>query len=91
LVALLLLTPLSSQASVNSISFAKAVGSRAAAIYCKGAPITEAFEKGTLQAALDLSLPMSQLDKIDLENENASLALIEALFDVSIDQCPQRA
>jgi len=34
---------------------------------------------------------MSQLDKIDLENEKASLALIEALFDVSIDQCPQRA
>ena len=44
-----------------------------------------------MAAALEMDMPMAQLDSMDLESDKAAAALIDGAFDTAIDTCPQRA
>ena len=44
-----------------------------------------------MAAALEMDMPMAQLDSMDLSSDQAAMALIEGIFDIAIDTCPQRA
>ena len=72
-------------------AFAFEVGRQSGSFYCKGIPLESAMEKGTMAAALEMDMPMAQLDSMDLSSDQAAMALIEGIFDIAIDTCPQRA
>ena len=72
-------------------AFALEVGRQSGSFYCKGVSLESAMEKGTMGAALEMDLPMSQIDSMDLSSDQAAMALIEGLLDTAIDNCPQRA
>ena len=72
-------------------AFAFEVGCQSGSFYCKGIPLESAMEKGTMAAALEMDMPMAQLDSMDLSSDQAAMALIEGIFDIAIDTCPQRA
>ena len=44
-----------------------------------------------MAAALEMDMPMAQLDSMDLESDKAAAAHIDGVFDIAIDTCPQRA
>jgi len=50
-----------------------------------------AIEKGTMAAALQMDMPIVQLDSMDLSSDQAGIALIEGIYDIAIDTCPKRA
>ena len=72
-------------------AFAFEVGRQSGTFYCQGISLESAIEKGTMEAALALDLPMSQIESMDLSSDQAAMALIEGLLDIAIDNCPQRA
>ena len=72
-------------------AFAFEVGRQTGSFYCKGIPMESAMEKGMMAAALEMDMPMAQLDSMDLESDKAAAAHIDGVFDIAIDTCPQRA
>ena len=44
-----------------------------------------------MAAALEMDMPMAQLDSMDLEFDKAAAAHIDGVFNIAIDTCPQRA
>ena len=72
-------------------AFAFEVGRQTGSFYYKGIPLESAMEKGMMAAALEMDMPMAQLDSMDLESDKAAAALIDGVFDTAIDTCPQRA
>ena len=79
------------QSKPDTQAFAFELGRQSGTFYCQGIPLQSAIEKGTMGAALAMDLPMSQLDSMDLSSDQAAMALIEGLLEITIDTCPQRA
>ena len=44
-----------------------------------------------MAAALQMDMPIAQLDSMDLSSDQAGMALIEGIYDIAIDTCPKRA
>ena len=72
-------------------AFAFEVGRQSGSFYCKGIPLESAMEKGMMAAALEMDMPMAQLDSMDLESDKDAAAHIDGVFDIAIDTCPKRA
>ena len=72
-------------------AFAFEVGRQTGSFYCKGIPMESAMEKGMMAAALEMDMPIAQVDSMDLESDKAAAALIDGIFDIAIDTCPKRA
>ena len=84
-----LVYPAESKSGVKA--FAIEVGRQSGSFYCKGIPLESAMEKGTMAAALQMDMPIAQLDSMDLSSDQAGMALIEGIYDIAIDTCPKRA
>lgn len=84
-----LVSPAESKPGIKAFAFE--VGRQSGSFYCKGIPLESAMEKGTMAAALEMDMPIAQLDSMDLSSDQAAMALIEGIFDIAIDTCPQRA
>ena len=67
-----LVYPAESKSGVKA--FAIEVGRQSGSFYCKGIPLESAMEKGTMAAALQMDMPIAQLDSMDLSSEEAAMA-----------------
>ena len=84
-----LVSPAESKPGVKAFAFE--VGRQSGSFYCKGIPLKSAMEKGSMAAALQMDMPIAQLDSMDLSSDQAGMALIEGIYDIAIDTCPKRA
>ena len=84
-----LVSPAESKPGLKAFAFE--VGRQTGSFYCKGNSLQVAMEKGTMAAALQMDMPIAQLDSMNLSSDQAGMALIEGIYDIAIDTCPKRA
>ena len=77
-----LVNPAESKPGIKAFAFE--VGRQTGSFYYKGIPMESAMEKGMMAAALEMDMPMAQVNSMDLESDKAAAALIDGIFDIAI-------
>jgi len=49
-----------------------------------------AMEEGAMAAALEMDMPLAQLDSTDLSSDRVIMALIEGIYEITIDNSLKR-